>query len=455
VYQPQPVSQTQGWARGPAERPNPYQLYRAPERQAAPEPAQRQLRSQPANPVAQPRAGAPERVQPPATRVNREQPTASLRQWTPREDRGSVEAEPPRFNREQLRDQTRERDRQEGTGRVEVRPPRSDERQFSAPRANFRGPEAEQELKVVPRESQDRLQSRLQSWVRDQNRRSAPQHVRPPRDVVGNVVPDSVHLIQRDRLSRISISYHHVERDFGVPSYHYFIYPRSPADYWDGYWDGYADGYWAGRHHRHGHSIVLSFYYPYYWSDPYWLAFYYPGYYPSVYHYWGWCPGWVYPARVYYVPIEYVYVPVTPYRYYYTGYAVDHVGAQRAIEDIRRAWFNSEVTPLAAHLTDQLDVRVYFDGEYEYTTSTEDYYAMTVDAIATTQTVSMDFDSPIWISSHEVFYTGRHVFYDPDGGRQTVFVSYRLRRLGTDWYIVAVGSSLKPIRHQYRDFRYA
>jgi hypothetical protein len=324
------------------------------------------------------------------------------------------------------------------------------------PRANFRGPEAERDVKIVPREARQRVQNRLQKWTREHNRGSQrPARVRPPRDVVGNTVPADARLILRDRISRISIGYHRVERSFGAPSHHYLITPRSRADYWHGYWDGYADGHWAGRHFRHHRSIVISFYYPYYWSDPYWFAFHYPGYHPAVYHYWGWGPGWVYPTRVYYVPVEYIYVPVTPYRYYHTGYAADHQGAQRAIDEIRRAWFNSEITPLAAHLTDRLDIRVYFDGEYEYTTSTEDYYAMTVDTMATTQTVAMDFDNPIWISSHEVFYTGRHVFYDPTGDRQTVYVSYRLRRLGTEWYIVAVGSSLDPIRHQYRDFRYS
>ena len=223
----------------------------------------------------------------------------------------------------------------------------------------------------------------------------------------------------------------------------------------DGYWDGYADGYWAGRHLYHHSVVVLSFYYPYYYSDPHWVAFWYADLYPSVYHYWGWCPPWVFPQRVYYAPVEYVYVPRTPYRYYYTGYHLDESGAQQAVEDIRRSWLRSDIDLLAYHLTDQQDIQVYFDGKYEYTTSTEDYYGMTADAMATTATVAMDFDRPIWISSHEVFYTGRHVFYDPDGIRNSVYVSYRLRRLGGEWYIVAIGSSLEPIRHKYRDFRYS
>jgi hypothetical protein len=395
-------------------------------------------------------------VDAPRIRVRVDRSQGNAWQRTPDQRRDPQPAERPRVNRERVREQVRERDGRQGIGRVEDRPGRSGERQYTVPRAKFRGPEAERDVKVVPRESRERVQHQLHGWVRERNRGSQrPERRLPPRDAVGNTVPSGTHLILRDTISRISVSYRRVERQFGAPSHHYFIYPRNPVDYWDGYWDGYADGYWAGKHHRHGRSIVVGFYYPYYWSDPYWLAFHYPGYYPSIYHYWGWCPGWVQPARVYYVPTEYVYVPVTPYRYYYTGYAVDDLGARQAIGDIRRAWLNSEVTPLAAHLTDRLDIRVYFDGEYEYTTSTEDYYTMTVDAMATTQTVAMDFDNPIWISSHEVFYTGRHIFYDPNGARQTVYVSYRLRRLGADWYIVAVGSSLRPIRHQYQDFRYS
>ena len=423
-HQPSPVSQGKGWQRQPAERANPYNLYRAPEQKTAPVADQRTLRSQPAAPAAD-------------QRTLRSQPAA------PAADKRTLRSQPatpvvqPR-------------------GRVDSTPPRSDDRQFSVPRADFRGPDAERDLKTVPRESQQRQQQRLQKWVQDNNRQSQrAKPVRPSRDIVGNPVPADSRLILRDKISRINIGYERVERTFGAPCYDYVITPRGPADYWDGYWDGYADGHWAGRHFGHHPAVTISFYYPYYWSDPYWVAFYYPGYYPGVYHYWGWVPGWVYPTRVYYVPVEYVYVPVTPYRYYPTAYTVDQGGSQRAIDEIRRAWFNSEITPLATHLTDRLDIRVYFDGEYEYTTSTEDYYAMTVDTMATTQTVAMDFNNPIWISSHEVFYTGRHVFYDPGGDRQTVYVSYRLRRLGTEWYVVAVGSSREPIRHQYRDFRYS
>ena len=357
---------------------------------------------------------------------------------------------------EQDNTRERERSRQEEQSRLRVpstpATPPSGNRRLGIPSAPFRGPEADEKVRIVPRERQQETQRQLIDRLRNVNGfRGVPDRALPGRDVVGNPVPAKTGRLIRDDVAGLRGGYERIRRQLGYPEHNYIIVPRRPSDYWDGYWDGYTNGYRDGQHHP---LVVINFYYPYYWSDPYWFAFHYPGYHPSIYHYWGWCPGWVHPARVYYVPVEYVYVAVTPYRYYYSGYQLDQVGAQRAVEDVRRAWFESEIGSLAAHLTDELDIRIYFDGEYEYSTSTDDYYAMTVDAMATTQTVAMDFEAPIWLSSHEVFYTGRHVFYDPEGGRQQVYVSYRFRRLGAEWYLVAVGSSLEPIRHQYRDFRY-
>jgi len=65
-----------------------------------------------------------------------------------------------------------------------------------------------------------------------------------------------------------------------------------------------------------------------------------------------------------------------------------------------------------------------------------------------------EFGDPVWVSSNEVFYAGQQVFNDPDGAEHTVYVSYRLRKLGSDWYVVGVGSGTKPIESAYKDFRY-
>ena len=326
---------------------------------------------------------------------------------------------------------------------------------MTVPEARFRGPEADKKVTTVPAQSQPQFQTRLRNQLRENNRaRVGPEMGHIQRDVVGNQVPRDARFIQLSNVNRVKLSFGRVRNVLGTPSHHYTFIPRYPNDYWQGYWDGYYDGYWDGSRYLPHPAVVINFYYGYYWSDPYWFGFYYPGYYPSVYHYIGYCPGWIYPTRVYVYPTQYVYAPATAYRYYSPGHGVDEVGAARAINDIRTAWFENDIDRIAGHLTDDLDIQVYFDGEYSYTTSTDDYYAMTADALATTYTADLDFDAPVFISSHEVFYTGRHVFYDPDGNRQTVYLSYRLRHLGTRWYIVAIGTSLDPIRHQYYDFRY-
>ncbi len=333
--------------------------------------------------------------------------------------------------------------------------PRVKQPQTPIPAANFRGPQAEQNITGLPKGEGERVKRDLRDQLRQFNVRPAKPAPRPVRDVVGNQIAANVQFMSRSRTTYINVSYQNVYVNLGEPTHNYLFRPRNSHAYWDGYWDGYADGYWASEHLYHHPVVVLNFYYPYYYSDPNWVAFWYADLYPSVYHYWGWCPGWVYPQRVYYAPVDYTYVPRTPYRYYYTGYHLDEAGAEQAIGDISQSWLNSDIDLLAYHLTDQQDIQVYFDGEYEYTTSTEDYYGMTADTMATTHTVALDFDWPIWISTNEVFVTGRHEFYDPEGGRNTVYVSYRLRHLGNEWYLVAVGSSLEPIRHHYEDFRYS
>jgi hypothetical protein len=357
-------------------------------------------------------------------------------------------------------------DRQPQPGQERTRGPEADRRGqtpapnakgrlHSIPEAQFRGPEADQNVRIVRPEARERVQNQLRDQLREQNRdRTQLTRGRPTVDVVGNPIPTDTTILVRDKVSRLSVGFTHLRRTCGDPTFAYVFAPRRPGDYWNGYWDGYADGYSAGRQHWHGHRTVVYFYYGYYWSDPFWFAFYYPGYYPAVYHYWGWSPAWIYPERCYYAPADYIYVPTTPYRYYGVSYYVDEQGADEALRDIGRAWIDSDISTFAYHLTDEVDIRVYFDGEYEYSTTTEDYYSMTADAMATTQTMTLTFDRPIWLSAYEFFVTDHHVFYDPNGDKQAVYVSYRLRKLGGEWYIVSVGSSLEPIRHQYTDFRY-
>ncbi len=416
----------------------------------------------PGQPREEPKDTAPQPGREPGRWQPRPQPQGNEApaqgRWRPRPpDQNTAPAPPNRDrgrisggrDREQPKPQERTRPGEQGKA-PDFRTP--GQLRTRVPEAKFRGPQAERRVTRVP-ERPEQLQTRLRESVRRWNTtKPVFQGGHLVRDVVGHQVPRDARFIDRSRQPRTRTGYTRIQTRLGRPTNYYTFIPRFPGDYWDGYWDGYRDGRWDGRRHRPHAAVVINLYYGYYYSDPVWFGFYYPGYYASVYHYYGYCPGWVYPTRVYVAPSDYVYWPADPYRYYGRS-QVDEAGAQRALGDLRRAWLNNDVDLLARHLTDDLDIQIYFDGQYEYTTSTEDYYGMTADALASTETESLTFDDPIFISSHEVFYTGRHVFYDPDGYRQTVYVSYRLRKLGDGWYLTAVGSSLEPIRHHYQDFR--
>jgi hypothetical protein len=256
----------------------------------------------------------------------------------------------------------------------------------------------------------------------------------------------------RSQIGHISTGFRRVASVLrGEPNREYVFRPRRRSDYWEGYRDGYADGHWAGSLFGRHPVVRTGFYYRHYFSDPAWLGLYHRRCYPSIYHYWGWCPGWVQPTRVYYEPVDYIHVPGgwdTSYRC-----PADCTGARGVVAEIRDAWLSNDIGSLARRARGDLGVHVDFDGEYAYSTSAVDYCTMTADIMATTQTLDITFDDPVWLSSHEVLYTGRQLLSDPDEDEQTVYVSYRLRNLDNDWYVVGVGSSTESLQYGYTDFR--
>jgi len=422
-----------------------------PRQSSAPRPDPRPNYRQPEQRITAPQAGsAGRRVPAPGQQQGNRPDSPALQQTQPRSQPAPASRDPYQVYRapEQTNAQP---DRSLRASPVvnrdtAVNPTRSGvaERRLVVPEASFRGPGSESKVRAVAPDEAKLAPARLQNWVREQNRQwGRLDSARPAVDVVGNAVPTDAILLNRNTTTNITINYTNIVNNFGSPGFSYVV---APGAVWGG-------GYFPRTHHQHT-VVVLNLFYPFYYSDPQFVGFYYSGYYPSVYAYFGWSPGWVYPQRVYYAPADYVHVAATPYRYYSSGYRLDYTGASRAISDIRRSWLDGDTGPLAAHLTNQVDIRVYFDGEYSYTTTTDDFYAMTLDTLATTRTLAMDFDDPIWISSEEVFYTGCQVFDDPDGERHTVYVSFRFRKLGAEWYLVALGTSRNPIEHKYTDFRH-
>jgi len=276
-----------------------------------------------------------------------------------------------------------------------------------------------------------------------------------------SIRPDA---FDRDHNRVIDTHFRRIRHHFGDPCFGFTFMPRSvsafSAGFWLGYEEGFNSGYFTGLHfgsssHYYRTPIFISFYYPYYYDSPFFTGFWHNGYYPSIYCYYGWVPRWVRPSSIFAYQIDpYPYSYSRPI-YYLERPQVDEYGITEALRDIQSAWLDANIDLIGNYLPNDEKISVYFDNEYSYSISGNDYYEMTLDAMSTIKTVSMDFDDPIWINANEVFFTGRHVFYNPDNERQTVYVSYRLHRYGGSWTIIAVGSSPRPIKtDNLRDFRY-
>ncbi len=327
---------------------------------------------------------------------------------------------------------------------------------LGAPLASFRGPQAGRSLTAITPQMQQRTAQQLMSGLRQTNTgRLVTPKPGVTRDTLGNLIPKNARMLNPTGRT-VGRDFQNVINRVGLPNHPFTFRPR--PDGWGGgkNWNNWNNN-WRNRP-----IFVFNFFFPFYWSDPFWFAWWNPGFFPSIYSFWGWGPGWIYPSQAYYSPPVYSNTTYSypTYNYYgYSdaatapGYALDTAGVEQALADLRTAWVNSDIAVLANHLTDQLDIQVYFDGKYTYTTTTSNYYAMTADTMAMTRTFELTLDAPVWISANEVFTTGRHVYQDPAGEQHTVYLSYRLRQIGSSWDIVAVGSSAQPIQSTYKDFR--
>ena len=179
---------------------------------------------------------------------------------------------------------------------------------------------------------------------------------------------------------------------------------------------------------------------------PYWAFEYAPGFsYRSVYFNFGVLP-YVQISRITecsYTTVTYVSEPLyVSGGSYYINSRYD--GLDQALADLRSAWISGRFDLIQKHVRAKTTIAVLLDGEYDYAISSEDYLYMTRDAIADLDTQSFIWDTVRERHDGTVTAFGQHS-YSTSGNLHEVFVSYTFQKIGREYYLTEIGSSLDPL----------
>ena len=274
------------------------------------------------------------------------------------------------------------------------------------------------------------------------------------------------------------------------PGNGYFTHPIPPV--------GPANGFFSGQAPITGGGPALlgGYYYGNYCSS------YAPNSYPSLYSGYAGFPQYVYSTNVIVSdpqPVDYstpslpFYTPVYQTIYNQTNYyvatperveqlqeggdqakaALEHAypadSFQAAFADIAHAWTDGSIDLVKKHLRDpDTRISVFLDGKYSYSIASSDFSQITRDALDRLHTVSFNFTRLRKLKNGDVTAFGSHVYratdttdsgsdtgtvpFDQSGTdpsadgtalspEKTVYVSYTLRRYGTEWDVVATDSA--------------
>jgi len=141
---------------------------------------------------------------------------------------------------------------------------------------------------------------------------------------------------------------------------------------------------------------------------------------------------------------------------------------QAAFADIAHAWTDDDIELVRKHLRDpETRVSVFLDGSYSYSIASSDFSQITRDALDRLHTVSFTFTRIRKAKNGDVTAFGSHVYHassadgadsngtvpfdqagtdsaETDGTgapAKTLYVSYTLRRHGTEWDIIATDTA--------------
>ncbi len=184
-----------------------------------------------------------------------------------------------------------------------------------------------------------------------------------------------------------------------------------------------------------------------------------PNYKPCNYGYWAFeydsqsCRKSVYFNFGFFPYVQLGRISITPYiKVSYRGASVviddsyylsrnNNAGLDNTLADIRSTWLEGRFDLIRNHVSRGQSIAILLNGRYDYSLDSDDYLQMTSDAVNQIQTVSFTWESIRQRTDGNYTAFGRHTYYDISGMTKTVYVSYTIRRIGSYYDIVEVGSS--------------
>jgi len=172
-----------------------------------------------------------------------------------------------------------------------------------------------------------------------------------------------------------------------------------------------------------------------------------PDYCKSAYFYYGYFP-YVDRIRIHVVHYDTVdfntkYINADSDEYYLAGRVNNEL--DYTLSDIRKSWLDGRSDLIGIHVRKDQMIAVLLDGDYDYSLESVDYTQMTFDAIDQTKTSRFTWESIRQRSNGDYTAFAKHTYIDSSNNEQVVYVSYTLRKIGRNYYIVEVGSSKQPL----------
>ena len=207
-------------------------------------------------------------------------------------------------------------------------------------------------------------------------------------------------------------------------------------------------------------TLIVNYFgggdYSYY---PYYSPVYTPGvvYYSPYYYYDGVCPPYIDASFCWYHQPAFVYIETPIYvggvceGYPTNGYYMQNdqgaalanqvPGLQNAIDNIRKAFMESDIQPLVDLTDPNVKIAVFQRGKYEYSLGANDYLDLTRDALTHMDTISFTLDRVKKNGVGVYTVSGKQIYVDSNNQQYKVYVSYVLQRIDGHWIITQVGSS--------------